>query len=92
MQQVLAGLAYDAESVSLLGAELAVRHDLSHGENAVQGRPDLVAHIGQELALGLARRFGDALCFDKISISGHTIGDVIHNPDVTFNIPASTKL
>ena len=34
------------------GAKLGLTHQLEHAEHAVQRRPDLVAHIGQELRFG----------------------------------------
>ena len=36
-------------------------HELEHAHDAVDGRADLVAHVGQELGLGLAGRFGRLL-------------------------------
>ena len=34
--------------------EVGVEHQLGHADDAVHGRADLVAHVGQELALGPA--------------------------------------
>ncbi len=42
--------------LALLGRELAVERQVGHAHDAVHGRADLVAHVGQELALRLARR------------------------------------
>jgi hypothetical protein len=41
-----------------LGALRFAGHHLSHAEDAVQRGPDFVAHVGEEFAFRLARRFG----------------------------------
>ncbi len=38
------------EILALLGRQVAVEHQLRHADDAVHRRPDLVAHVGQELA------------------------------------------
>jgi hypothetical protein len=43
-------------SAPLLGRELRGEQQLRDGDHAVQGRADLVAHVGQEHALRLGRR------------------------------------
>ena len=50
-QQGFAGLAHDAQPLALNVAQLAHVHDLGHGQDPVQRRADLVAHVGQELRL-----------------------------------------
>ena len=40
------------------GFELGVEHQLGHADHAVHRRADLVAHVGQELALGPIGRLG----------------------------------
>jgi hypothetical protein len=42
--------------LALFGGEVRLQGELGHAEDAVHGRADFVAHIRQELALGLARR------------------------------------
>ena len=39
------------EVLPLLGGELGVERQLRHADDAVQGRADLMAHVGQEFAL-----------------------------------------
>jgi len=46
------------EVVALLLGELGVERQLGHPDHAVQRRADLVAHVGEELALRPARRLG----------------------------------
>ena len=41
--------------------EVGVQGQLGHAEDAVHGRADLVAHVGQELALGPVGRLGRLL-------------------------------
>ena len=57
-QQRLAGLADDLQARALFRAERVRLHHLRHSEHAVQGRADLVAHGGQEGALGHVGRLG----------------------------------
>jgi hypothetical protein len=50
-QQQAARTANHVEPLALHRGQVAERHHLGHREHAVQGRADLVAHIGQELGL-----------------------------------------
>ncbi len=45
----------------LLGVELGADQQLGHAEHAVHRRPDLMAHIGEELGLGAVGEHGAAL-------------------------------
>jgi hypothetical protein len=60
-QQVVAGAVDDAQ-VALLLVEHAGRlaHDLREADDGVERRAQLVAHVGQENALGAVGRFGVA--------------------------------
>ena len=49
--------AHGLGAVALLAVELGVQQQAGHADDAVHGRPDFVAHVGQELALGDARAF-----------------------------------
>jgi hypothetical protein len=44
--------------VALQRIETGVENQIGHADDAVHGCPDLMAHIGQELALGTARGLG----------------------------------
>ena len=44
--------------LSLLVVERRVREQRRHADDGVHGRPDLVAHVGEELRLGLGGRLG----------------------------------
>jgi hypothetical protein len=44
--------------VALLRIEVGIEQDLRHAEDPVHRRADLVAHGGEELGLGAARRLG----------------------------------
>jgi len=50
-EEKAAGLADNVEAFPLLVGQVAHGHDLGHGQDAIQGRPDFMAHIGQELRL-----------------------------------------
>ena len=59
-QQGVARFGDDLEEVALPGRERALQHQFGHADDGVHGRADLVAHVGQERALGPAgglRRF-----------------------------------
>ena len=51
-QQVLAGLARDLQMLALLRIERGAVEQRHHAQQAVEGRAQLVAHVGQEGALG----------------------------------------
>ncbi len=65
-QQGLARLADDAQTLALLGLQIAHGHDLRHGQHAVQRRPDLVAHIGQEVGFQNIGRLGRVARLDQL--------------------------
>ena len=48
----------DIQGLAEIGGEVGGEEQLRHADHAVQGSADLVAHVGQELALGAARRLG----------------------------------
>jgi hypothetical protein len=58
LQQRQAGTARHFGEAALLGSQVGVEQELGHAEDAVHRRPDLVAHVGQELRLRPARRLG----------------------------------
>ncbi len=62
-QQVLAALEHVIELLQLALGErrlLVALQELREAEDRVERGPELVAHRGQELALGRARRFGES--------------------------------
>ena len=57
---------------ALRGLQFAVDEQFVHAQHAVHRRADLVAHRGQELALGLARGFGHLHCMlELLGARGH---------------------
>ena len=62
-QQGLARLAHHLQAVALHGGEFVRRHGLGHAQHAVQGCADLVAHGGQEGALGPIGGLGGEAAF-----------------------------
>ena len=57
-QQSVAGFFDRVEQTALLGAEFGLQGQTSHAENAIHGSSNLVADVGQELALGAVGGFG----------------------------------
>ena len=64
------------EVLPLLGVEVRVQGQLRHAEDRVHGGADLVADVGQELALGLARGLGRLLRLAKYRFDLFLLGDV----------------
>ena len=65
-----------AQVFALLGRELRVQHQLGHADDAVHRGPDLVAHVGQELALGPGGRLGGLLGLTQPGLRPLAFGDV----------------
>ncbi len=61
VQQGLAGAVDRLDETLLLVCERGVQQQLGHAEHSVHRRSNLMAHVGQELRFGLARRFGSLL-------------------------------
>ena len=55
---MIAGVAHDANITALRRVERGLPEQIGHAEDGVHRRADLVAHVGQELALGAARFLG----------------------------------
>ena len=54
-EQCAAGVDHRAQVIALFLRELGVEQDLREPDHGVERRPDLVAHVGQELALRAVR-------------------------------------
>ena len=46
------------QTLALFGGDGALHHQVDHTDDAVHGRAQLMRHVGQELALGIARGLG----------------------------------
>ena len=57
-QEMVAAGPDRLRDLSLLVVERRVREQRRHADDGVHGRPDLVAHVGEELRLGLGGRLG----------------------------------
>ena len=75
-EQRLAGVAHRLRVVALLGGQRRVEQQLGHADHAVHRRADLVAHVGQELALGPARRLGRVARLPQLLLRALVRGDV----------------
>ena len=58
-----------SQVLALLGGEVGVEHELGHADDAVHRRADLVAHVGQELALRAVGRLGGLLGGSQLRFS-----------------------
>ena len=59
-EQGVGGALHHRQILALFGRERRVERELGHADDAVERRTNLVAHVGEELALGAAGLFGDA--------------------------------
>ena len=59
--------------VALLGCQRCAERELGHADDAVHRRPDLVTHVGQELALGPARFHRLVTCDRQVGVDGRKL-------------------
>ena len=62
----------DHLEVALLGGEVGVERQVGHADDAVHRRANLVAHVGEELALGAVGGFAAAsarVLFDRSGLA-----------------------
>ena len=79
LQQVARALEDVAQVLLVLGrdgADLAVVHELGEADDAVERRPQLVGHVGQELALESARLLQAAVLLLPQVFQPPAVGDV----------------
>ena len=69
---------------ALLVVRSRVQQQARHADHAVHGRADLMAHVGQELALGPVGRLGCLLRRPQLNLKrlliGHVAGDGVQSP------------
>ena len=68
----------------LFGRELGVQHEIGHPDDAVHRRPNLVTHIGQELALGPVGGLGGVFGRSQVGLRLVAVRGVrhdAHDPD-----------
>ena len=58
----------------MLGVEVSVQRQFGHAQDSVHWRTNLVAHVGQELALGTAGRLGPLLGFLQLLLGLLALG------------------
>ena len=63
------------------GPEHLVRHHFGEADDGVQGRAQLVAHIGEEARLGLVGLLGHVASVDQFALMGLALGDVARHRD-----------
>ncbi len=91
-QQGLARLADHPQSFALDVRQLRRGHDLSHAQHAVQGRANLVAHGGQEGALGQVGRLGLILGPHQGLFGQLAVGDVLQRADQPVRLAVFVQL
>uniref|UniRef100_A0A0N4ZCW1 Flagellar hook-associated protein 1 n=1 Tax=Parastrongyloides trichosuri TaxID=131310 RepID=A0A0N4ZCW1_PARTI len=81
--QGAAGRLDQVQHLMLGGAQFRSRQRLGHADDAVQRRADLVAHIGQEAALGAIGGFGGVASLGQSFGAADHVGDVRTDGDQT---------
>jgi len=88
VEQGIARRPHGLKVVSLLRGQVRAQHELGHADHGIHGGPDLVRHVGQELALGGAGRLGGhghllgcAQRFLQSPLRLDALGDVPHDAD-----------
>ena len=66
---------------ALLRVERGVLQQLGHAEDAVHRRADLVAHVGQELALGPAGGLGALPGLEQRGLSPSAVDELLRTGD-----------
>ncbi len=64
---------------------VGVEHEIGHADDAVHRRADLVAHVRQELALGLVGGLGGVLGRAQFGFRLVALGDVLRNADAAHH-------
>ncbi len=68
--------------VVLGGVELGLEQEAGHADDAVHGRADFVAHVGEELALGAVAGLGHVAGLDELLLVLDALGDVARGQGV----------
>ncbi len=75
----------------LLLVQLGLQRQVGHADDGVHRRADLVAHVGQEVALGPGGLLGDLLGFPQLVLRqlglGYVLGHAIHVGRLAISIP-----
>ena len=83
IEQVFAAAVDDFQLLLLLAAQaLIVSHQPGEAQNGVERRPQFVAHVGQEGALGSVGRFGGFLGLLQFTFRLLAISDVANDAQI----------
>jgi hypothetical protein len=74
----LGAAADDVQVLALRVVERGFGQDLRHADDAVHGRADLVAQVGEKAALGAIGRFGRELGVERGLFGELAVGDELH--------------
>ncbi len=77
-QQRVGGGLGQADVLALGGRERRPQRQLGHPEDAIHRRADLVAHVGQEFALGPGGRLGHLSGMEGFRLGPATLDDLLH--------------
>ena len=72
----------------LLRKQLSVQKQVAHADNTVHRSADLMAHVGQKLALGLGGSLGLRHGFTKPDLHDFLLRDVLDRTDQLHGLPA----
>ena len=80
-EQGVRGILDGVQIFALLLIQLRSECKFRHSDDAVHRRSDLMAHVGQEFALGQAGRLGGFSCPFQLGLESLALGDVAKTPD-----------
>ena len=81
-EQRLAALGEREREVALLSVERRGKEEIRHADHAVHGRADLVAHVGEEGALGAIRGLRGVLRSLECELDLVAAGNLVLEPGV----------
>ena len=67
------------QMLTLYRREIGIQRQLNHAKDAVHGRANLMAHIGQELTLGVASGLGCRFGAFELGVHGSQLSSAISN-------------
>ena len=77
--------------VALLRGQIGLQGQMGHSEDRIHGGADLMAHVGEEVGLGLGGGHGFFFGSDEICFGLLAIGDVFGRVEEILRIPGSVS-
>ena len=79
-EQMLTGQLYLADVVPLAQGKLCFQRQMTHADDGVHWRANLMAHVSQEVAFGLCGRLGCVQRNLKVGLQCHALRNILQQP------------